>query len=53
MIARNAIFPLSPREDADRRVIELSVELDPAATEVAAHYIGLQVTIELAPAEGK
>jgi HlyD family secretion protein len=53
MIARNAIFPLSPREDADRRVIELSVELDPAAAEVAAHYIGLQVTIELAPSGGK
>jgi HlyD family secretion protein len=53
MIARNAIFPLSPREDTDRRVIEVSIELDPASAEVAAHYIGLQVNIELAPAGEK
>jgi HlyD family secretion protein len=53
MISRNAIFALSPREDVDRRVIEVTVELDPAAATVAANYIGLQVNIELSPAGEK
>ncbi len=53
MISRNAIFALSPREDVDRRVIEVTVELDPAAAQIAANYIGLQVNIELSPAGGK
>ena len=53
MIARNAIFALNPREDTDRRVIEVTVELDAASTEVATHFIGLQVNVELAPAGEK
>ena len=53
MISRNAVFALSPREDTDRRVIEVTVDLDPVAAEVAAKYIGLQVNIELSPAGEK
>jgi HlyD family secretion protein len=53
MISRNAIFALGPREDTDRRVIDVTIDLDPAAAEVAGNYIGLQVNIELAPAAEK
>ncbi len=53
MISRNAIFALGPREDTDRRVIEVTIDLDPAAAEVAANYNGLQVNIELVPAGEK
>ena len=44
LIAKNALTPLGPREDADRRVVEVEVELDAAATEAAQNFIGLQVT---------
>jgi len=43
LIAKNALTPLGPREDADRRVVEVEVELDGAATEAAQNFIGLQV----------
>lgn len=43
LIAKNALTPLGPREDADRRVVEVEVELDSAATEAAQNFIGLQV----------
>ncbi len=44
LIAKNALTPLGPREDADRRVVEVEVELDGVATEAAQNFIGLQVT---------
>ena len=44
LIAKNALTPLGPREDADRRVVEVEVELDGTATEAAQNFIGLQVT---------
>ncbi len=43
MIARNAVFALGPREDADRRVIEVEVALDDDAA--VANLIGLQVNV--------
>ena len=43
LIAKNVLTPLGPREDADRRVVEVEVELDSAATEAAQNFIGLQV----------
>ncbi len=43
LIAKNALTPLGPREDADRRVVEVEVELDSAAAEAAQNFIGLQV----------
>ncbi len=47
MIARNQVFALGPREDADRRVVEVEVRLDPAAGAKLADYIGLQVRVKL------
>ena len=48
MIARNQVFPGGPREDADRRVVEVVVHLDAASTALAARFVGLQVTVTLA-----
>ncbi|MFO0797276.1 MAG: efflux RND transporter periplasmic adaptor subunit [Gemmataceae bacterium] len=50
MIARNQVFPLGPREDADRRVVEVTVRLDADSSPVAARFVGLQVTATFAPA---
>jgi HlyD family secretion protein len=47
MIARNQVFALGPREDADRRVVEVTVHLDDAAD--AGRFVGLQVTVTLEP----
>jgi HlyD family secretion protein len=49
MIARNQVFALGPREDADRRVVEVEVRLDPASSEALAGYIGLQVRARFLP----
>lgn len=49
MIARNAVFPAGPREDADRRVVEVTARLDPAAAKAAERFVGLQVTVTLTP----
>ncbi|MBX9581203.1 MAG: hypothetical protein K2X87_12910, partial [Gemmataceae bacterium] len=49
MIARNAVFPAGPREDADRRVVEVTAHLDPASASAAARFVGLQVTVTLTP----
>ncbi len=50
MIARNQVFPLGPREDADRRVVEVTARLDADAAPLAARFVGLQVTATFAPA---
>ncbi len=47
VVAKNVLTPLGPREDADRRVVEVEVELDAAAAAVAKDYIGLQVRVTL------
>jgi HlyD family secretion protein len=49
MIARNQVFAMGPREDADRRVVEVTVHLDPAAAEAAGRFVGLQVTVTMEP----
>jgi len=49
MIARNQVFPMGPREDTDRRVVEVVVHLDAASTTDAARFVGLQVTVAFAP----
>jgi HlyD family secretion protein len=49
MIARNPVFALGPREDADRRVVEVEVRLDPAASKAVAEFIGLQVRARFLP----
>ena len=45
MVARNEVFALGPRQDADRRVVEVTVSLDPAASAKLSDFIGLQVTV--------
>jgi HlyD family secretion protein len=49
MIARNQVFAMGPREDADRRVVEVVVHLEPDATADAGRLVGLQVTVTLGP----
>lgn len=44
MIARNQVLPVGPREDADRRVVEVTAHLDPESSTIASRYVGLQVT---------
>jgi HlyD family secretion protein len=47
VVAKNVLTPLGPREDADRRVVEVEVDLDAAGGAVAKDYIGLQVRVTL------
>jgi HlyD family secretion protein len=49
MIAKNQVFALGPREDADRRVVEVVVHLDPESSRQASRYVGLQVTVAFQP----
>lgn len=49
MIARNQVFALGPREDADRRVVEVVVHLDPESSRRASRFVGLQVTVGFGP----
>ncbi|MCE9562539.1 MAG: hypothetical protein K8U57_10855 [Planctomycetes bacterium] len=49
MIAKNQVFAMGPREDADRRVIEVVVHLNPDAIVDASRFVGLQVTVTLEP----
>jgi HlyD family secretion protein len=45
MIAKNSVYALGPREDTDRRVVEVEVKLDPASSRAVANFIGLQVRV--------
>jgi HlyD family secretion protein len=49
MIARNQVFAVGPREDADRRVVEVIVHLDSSAAGDAGRFVGLQVTVTMEP----
>jgi HlyD family secretion protein len=49
VIARNQVLPVGPREDADRRVVEVVVHLDGESSKDAARFVGLQVTVSLTP----
>ena len=49
MIARNQVYAMGPREDADRRAVEVVVHLDAASAEAAGRFVGLQVTVTLEP----
>lgn len=51
MIARNQVYAVGPREDADRRVVEVTVHLDAESSRTASRYVGLQVTVSLSPAK--
>jgi len=49
MIARNSVFPLGPREDTDRRVVEVEIRMDKEASKVLSGYLGLQVRARFLP----
>ncbi len=49
MIAKNTVFALGPREDADRRVVEVEVRLDAESARSVADYVGLQVRTRFVP----
>ncbi len=49
MIAKNTVFALGPREDADRRVVEVEVKLDPPSSAAVKDFIGLQVRARFLP----
>lgn len=50
LIARNQLFSMNPREDIDRRVVEVRVNVRPDSAERAARYVGLEVQVEFQPA---
>jgi HlyD family secretion protein len=49
LIGKNQLFSLNPREDVDRRVVEVSVDLRPDSVELASRYVGLEVQVEFQP----
>ena len=49
LIAKNQVFSLNPREDIDRRVIEVRVDVRPDSVELASRYVGLEVQVEFQP----
>jgi HlyD family secretion protein len=49
MVGKNQLFSLNPRQDIDRRVVEVRVDLQPESTELASHYVGLEVQVEFQP----
>jgi HlyD family secretion protein len=49
LIAKNQVFSLNPREDIDRRVVEVRAVVDPDSVELASRYVGLEVQVEFHP----
>jgi HlyD family secretion protein len=49
LIAKNQVFSLNPREEIDRRVVEVRVDVQPASVELASLYVGLEVQVEFQP----
>jgi HlyD family secretion protein len=49
LIAKNQLFSLNPREDTDRRVVEVRVVVGPESVELASRYLGLEVQVEFHP----
>ena len=47
MVGRNSIFSLDPTVDADRRVIQVRIRLDPKSSQVLANFSNLQVDVEI------
>ena len=44
-VARNSVFELNPAADADHRVLEVRIRLDPDP--LAARYINMQVNVAI------
>jgi HlyD family secretion protein len=49
LIAKNQMFSLNPREDVDRRIVEVRVDIRPDSVELASRYVGLEVQVEFQP----
>jgi HlyD family secretion protein len=49
MISKNQLFSMNPREDIDRRVVEVRVDIEPDSVELASRYVGLEVQVEFQP----
>jgi HlyD family secretion protein len=49
MISKNQLYSMNPREDIDRRVVEVRVDIDPDSVELASRYVGLEVQVEFQP----
>jgi HlyD family secretion protein len=49
MIGKNQVFSLNPRQDVDRRVVEVRVDIQPESVELASRYTGLEVQVEFQP----
>ncbi len=49
LIAKNQMFSLNPREDIDRRVVEVRVDVKPDSVDLASRYVGLEVQVEFQP----
>jgi HlyD family secretion protein len=49
LIAKNQVFSLNPREDIDRRVVEVRVDVRPDSVELASRYVGLEVEVDFQP----
>jgi ABC exporter DevB family membrane fusion protein len=49
LIARNTAFDVDPTADADRRVFEVVVTIDPKDRDLAARYLNLQVQVTFPP----
>jgi HlyD family secretion protein len=50
LLAKSLVFSLNPREDIDRRVVEVRVDVRPDSIELASRYVGLEVQVEFQPA---
>ena len=49
LIGKNQLFILNPREDIDRRVVEVRVDVRSDSVELASRYVGLEVQVEFQP----
>jgi HlyD family secretion protein len=49
LIEKNQVFSLNPREDIDRRVVDVRVDVRPDSVELASRYVGLEVQVEFQP----
>jgi HlyD family secretion protein len=49
LIAKNQVFSLNPREDIDRRVVDVRVDVGSDSVELASRFVGLEVQVEFQP----
>jgi HlyD family secretion protein len=47
MVGKNTTLSLDPRQEVDRRVVEVRILLDPQFAAEAAHYINMQVDVTI------